>query len=82
MKTNAGFTLVELMITIAVLAILSAIVVPSMRDMVLRNEIATTTNLASVICHLCPLGGSVTWPARHGVQFFQPERRGAHLQHG
>ncbi len=45
MKTHAGFTLVELMITIAVLAILLGIAVPSMQDMILRNQITSSTNL-------------------------------------
>ena len=48
---NLGFTMVELMITLVVLGILSAIAAPSIRDAVLNNGLATETNdmLASLM---------------------------------
>lgn len=44
MKKNAGFTLVELMITLAVLAILLSVAVPSMQGLIKQNRLTTTTN--------------------------------------
>ncbi len=47
---NAGFSLIELMVTIAILAILLAIAFPSFEGSMRSNRLATTTNelLASV----------------------------------
>lgn len=39
-----GFTLIELMVTIAVLAIISAIALPSFREMIIRMTVTSTTN--------------------------------------
>ncbi len=49
-RTEAGFTLVELMITVAVVAILAAIAFPSFQATIRSNRIATRTNefMASV----------------------------------
>ena len=44
----AGFTLIELMVTIAVLAIVTAIAVPSMRSLILANRLtAASTELVT-----------------------------------
>ncbi|MGE0386737.1 MAG: GspH/FimT family pseudopilin [Gammaproteobacteria bacterium] len=44
LRSNRGFTLVELMVTIAVFGILIAAAVPSLRGMIRNNQIATQAN--------------------------------------
>lgn len=43
-RRSGGFTLLELMITISVLAIMVGIGIPSFRDMMRRNRLASETN--------------------------------------
>ena len=44
MQANRGFTLVELMVTVAVLAIISSIAFPNMRELIVNGRITTQTN--------------------------------------
>lgn len=44
MKMCRGFTLLELMVTIAVLAILTTIAIPNFRDLVQNNRVTTQAN--------------------------------------
>ena len=44
LRRQNGFTLVELMVTVAVLAILSTIAYPSFQSTIRSNRVATTTN--------------------------------------
>lgn len=49
MKRNKGFTLVELMIVVAIIAILSAVAIPAYNDYVRRGKIAEAmTNLSGL----------------------------------
>lgn len=43
-KASSGFTLVELMVTLAVLAILTAFALPSFRDTIRRNHVSSASN--------------------------------------
>jgi type IV pilus assembly protein PilE len=46
---NPGFTLIELMVTVAIVAILSAVAMPAYRDYVMRGRISqATSNLAGM----------------------------------
>ena len=47
MRTQQGFTLIELMITVAIIAILSAIAIPAYSEYVMRARITEATNALS-----------------------------------
>lgn len=47
-RSASGFTLIELMIVVAIVAILATVALPSYRDYVLRGQLVDATNLLSV----------------------------------
>lgn len=49
---NQGFTLVELMVALAILAIMSAVAVPRFSDMIARNRMSGATNEIVAAIHL------------------------------
>lgn len=46
--SNSGFTLIELMVVIAIISILSTMAIPSYQDRVIRSQIEEAFNLAEV----------------------------------
>jgi type IV pilus assembly protein PilA len=45
-KTHQGFTLIELMIVVAIIAILAAIAIPAYQDYVIRSQVSEGASLA------------------------------------
>ena len=70
-KGAGGFSLIELMVAIAIVAILLAVAFPNFEDSMRRNRLATTTNelLGSVaLAMLCTAVAACWLPARHAAR--------------
>ncbi len=69
MRKNLGFTLIELMIVIAILGILLAIAIPAYQDYTVRSRISEGLNLAAspklAVSEYVQTNGS--WPADNGT---------------
>jgi type IV pilus assembly protein PilA len=67
-KLQKGFTLIELMIVVAIIGILAAIAIPAYQDYTIRAQVTEGLNLASAAKAAVSetFGSNGTWPADNG----------------
>ena len=73
---NSGFTLIELMVTIAIAAILLGIAIPSFTETIASNRLTTNANAL-----VTALNFARSEAVKRGIQVTVQERKGSSHQH-
>lgn len=77
MRSNRGFTLIELMVTLAVMAIIAGMAFPSLRDFIINSRVTTQTNE-----FIAALGHTRSEAIKRGLDVMVCARDGTNLGNG